>query len=151
MKVVKSRSGGHRYDTWYPEQLDEVSVDGVADFVMTANNCKITFFQVRGGWLSPEQDEERVEQRQAALVVSLPLPVAMEAFQNMLSGIAQNKAAILAASDARAGSIASMLEKMEFVAEPAPVKRPRLGQPAPAAEEDRPSLKAAPAAKKRSH
>lgn len=114
-RVIKHRKGPlQNHDTIYPEVLPEFAADGIADVTMTSDHVKLTLFQTRSGvGVEPDPDVGRVEQRQAALVLTMSLPVVVEGFTKVLAGIVDNQEGLLDANRRRLHSLERMLTELK--------------------------------------
>jgi hypothetical protein len=116
-RVISTRLGpGLNFDTTYADNVPEVRVDGFGDVMLSPAGLKVLCYQVRF------QDQEtlslpvheRVEQRQAALVLSMPVAQLVQGMLSVLSGIAANIPAVMDASKAELAQVQNLLEKLDF-------------------------------------
>ena len=93
MSIKTSHRGpvGQNFNTTYPDDLQEIFVDGVNEVMLGVSNCKLTLYQIRGAHTPEVVDTgDAVEERQAVLVLNMNLGTFIETFGKVLGTIAQN-------------------------------------------------------------
>lgn len=138
MSHIHQNRGGPRlnWDTHYPDGLAELAIDGISEVMVGAPTCKLTLFQTRP--VDPSQiskaPEERVEHRQAVLLLTMNLQTLIENFSNVLGSIAQASPQLRDAILLQQSATRDLLD--------------RLGKGAPTTTSVVPSAAAAPAKKR---
>ena len=134
MSQTHQNRGGPRqnWDLYYPDGLAELAVDGIAEIMVGTPICKLTLFQTRPAdhsELSKTLDE-RVENRQAVLMLTMNLQTLVESFSGVLASIAhaspQLRDAILAQQSATKALLDRLEKGVPTATDAAPIATPAL-------------------------
>lgn len=113
MSVKASHRGpaGQNFNTTYPDDLQEIYVDGVGELMLGVSNCKLTLFQTRVTQ-TPEiaKTGDPIEERQAVLVLSMNLGTFIETFGKVLATIGQNTEQIRSVLDKQRDATFALLD-----------------------------------------
>lgn len=115
-QIFKSRTPNASWDIVIPDGVQEVFADGVADVMYHGSHVRLSLFQNRPLDLRkmaefPSEDNA-LERREVAMFLTMPLPQFVEAFTNILRGVAENYPSLLAVQAAYHAKLQGTLDAL---------------------------------------